>query len=125
MKNLEQRRSRYLQDTLPIRLGGLAANLSRVASFSKHAGIQETVSDILLESRWFIEWTAQEFEIVRAAELVKLQVQLALWDLESRQKWQDENWRGALANEANHWSQRLLEMSGLMPPRVAVPNDGQ
>jgi len=125
MTILDQRRSRYLQDTLPIRLGGIAANLSRVASFSKHAGIQETVSDILLESRWFIEWIASELEVTKAAVLVKLQVQLALWDLESRQNWGDEKWRGVLANEANQWSQRILEMSGLMPPRVAVPNDGQ
>lgn len=117
MKNLEQRRSRYLQDALPIRLGGLAANLSRIASFSKHAGIQEVVSDILLESRWFIEWTALELEMPKAAELVELQVQLALWDLESHHNWHDENWRGKLATEAIQWSQRVLEMSGLLPPR--------
>lgn len=118
MKNLEQRRARYLQDALPIRLGGLAANLSRVASFSKHAHIQETVSSILLESRWFIEWTAQELEIFQTAELVELQVQLALWDLESHRHWNDEKWRNSLSNEAQRWSQRILEMSGLMPPAM-------
>ena len=85
MKNLESRRVRYLQDAVPVRLGGLAANLSRIASFSQHAGIRETVSDIMLETRWFIEWTALELEVTKAADLVKLQIQLALWDLESRQ----------------------------------------
>ena len=84
MKNLESRRVRYLQDAVPVRLGGLAANLSRIASFSQHAG---TVSDIMLETRWFIEWTALELEVTKAADLVKLQIQLALWDLESRQHW--------------------------------------
>jgi hypothetical protein len=47
MSNLEQRRSRYLQDNLPIRLGGLAANLSRIASFSKHDGVGDVVLSIL------------------------------------------------------------------------------
>ena len=47
MKNLESRRVRYLQDAVPVRFGGLAANLSRIASFSQHAGIRETVSDIM------------------------------------------------------------------------------
>jgi hypothetical protein len=114
MKNLESRRARYLQDALPIRLGGLAANLSRIASFSKHAGGQHAVADIFLESRWFIEWTALELEIMQAAELVELQVNLALWDLESRQNWSDENWRSELRRQAHHWSQRMLEMSGLL-----------
>lgn len=114
MSNLEQGRSRYLQDNLSIRLGGLAANLSRIASFSKHDGVGEVVSSILLESRWFIEWTASEFEISKAAELVDLQRQLALWDLESHQNWHDETWRNMLAENAKQWSQRILEMSGLL-----------
>jgi hypothetical protein len=59
-----------------------------------------------------------EIEISKAAELVQLQIQLALWDLESRQNWHDESWRSELSNKANQWAQRILEMSGLMPPRV-------
>ncbi|MDZ7289758.1 MAG: hypothetical protein ONB44_06980 [candidate division KSB1 bacterium] len=116
MNNFDQRRSRYLQDSLPIRLGGLAANLSRIASFSKHAGTREVVSSILIESRWFIEWTAAELEMHQAAELVELQVQLALWDLQSPQKWHDENWRHGIAAKVGQWSQRILEMSGLLSP---------
>jgi len=120
MKNLENRRIRYLQDALPIRLGGLASNLSRLASFSKHAGSQQVVAEIFLESRWFIEWTARELEILQAAELVELQVKLALWDFESRQNWNDESWRNALVSKATQWSQRVLEMSGLLTTRVAA-----
>jgi hypothetical protein len=120
MKNLEQRRSRYLQDALPIRLGGWAANLLRLASFSKHHGSRQVVADIFLESRWFIEWTALELEIFQAAELVELQVKLALWDFESRQKWNDENWRNALVSKATQWSQHVLEMPGLLTTRIAA-----
>ena len=41
MKNLEAIQERYLRDPLPVRLGGLAANLARVESFSNHAEHRE------------------------------------------------------------------------------------
>ncbi|RMI00523.1 MAG: hypothetical protein D6681_11285 [Calditrichaeota bacterium] len=114
MTNLEQRRIRYLRDALPIRLGGLAANLSRIASFAQHEGHQEVVRSILKESRWFIEWTAAELEITRAAELVRLQIQLAVWELQIESNWDDEAWRRQLVSGARQWSERLMETSGLL-----------
>ncbi len=115
MENLDQLCSRYLQDAIPIRLGGLAANLARIASFSKYPGHQEAVADILVESKWFIEWTAAELEVPKAAELVGLQLKLAQWDWDRRQNWHDENWRNMLADNARRWSEYILEMSGLLP----------
>lgn len=117
MINLEKIRARYLQDPIPIRLGGLAANLSRVAGFAKHPGHQDVVLSVLQESKLFIEWTATQLELDQTAELVGLQVQLALWDLQSRQQWQDENWRMTLADKARQWSERVLDMSGLIPDK--------
>lgn len=114
MKNFEKRRSRYLQDTPPMRLGGLAANLGRIASFTKYADHLDVVDSILQESKWYIEWTASDFDIQQAAELVRLQVQLALWQLQSRNRWDEESWRLELAADSKHWSERLLEMSGLL-----------
>jgi len=114
MKNLAKRRSRYLQDSTPVRLGGLAANLGRVASFSKHADHRDVVNSILQESKWFIEWTAGDLEIDRAAELVRLQVQLASWQLKAPTEWSDESWRNKLVADSKEWSERLLEMSGLL-----------
>jgi hypothetical protein len=114
MKNLEKRRSRYLQDSPPMRLGGLAANLGRIASFSKYADHLDVVDSILQESKWFIEWTAAEFDIQQAAELVRLQVQLALWQLQSKNRWDEESWRLELSADSKQWSERLLEMSGLL-----------
>jgi hypothetical protein len=114
MKGLQQLRDRYMQDPIPVRLGGLAANLSRVASFSEHAGHREAVLEMLEESKWFIEWTASELEIERTAELVRLQVQLALWQLQSQTEWDNVNWRNDLAVGSRQLSDRLLEMSGLL-----------
>ncbi|NIT61016.1 MAG: hypothetical protein GWN00_33875 [Aliifodinibius sp.] len=115
MTKQEKLRSRYLDDPLPIRLGGLAANLGRAASFSKHEGHREAVSATLQESKWFIEWTAAELEDKEnAAELVRLQIQLAIWQIQSINKWNDNNWRSELGSQSQQWSQRILEMSGLL-----------
>ena len=114
MKNREERRARYLRDSTPVRLGGLAANLGRIASFSKYADHQDVVASILQESKWFIEWSAADLDIQQGAELVKLQVQLALWQLQSQKDWANETWRTDFAADAKQWSERLLEMSGLL-----------
>ena len=116
MTNLERLRLRYLKDPIPVRLGGLAANLARVASFSRHDGHREVVSAALQESKWFIEWSAQELEIKNAAELVQLQVLMAVWQLQSHNKWNDDNWRSELITQSEKWSHRLLQMSGLHCP---------
>ncbi len=113
MNRLDKLRSRYLRDPLPVRLGGLAANLARVASFSQDARHQPMVVATLQESKWFIEWIAAELEKPDTAELVRLQVQIAIWQLQFAQKWQDNHWRSELALKCQQWSQRLLQMSGL------------
>ena len=72
-------RERYLHDNLPVRLGGLAANLRRIGSFSHHPANGDAVASQVDESKYFIEWTAAEAEVETAAQLVELQVQLARW----------------------------------------------
>ena len=113
MSHLERLRCRYLQDPIPTRLGGLAANLARIASFSKHDDHQQVVSKIIQESKWFIEWTASHLAIEQSAELVRLQSQLARWELQSQKKWYNVQWRLELLSESQEWSEHLVTMSGL------------
>ena len=63
MRNWAAIRERYLRDSLPIRLGGLAANLARIKSFSDHPDHRDVIESLLDESKFFIEWTAPETEI--------------------------------------------------------------
>ncbi len=114
MNQLESLRSRYLRDPIPTRLGGLAANLSRVASFSRHDGHQPVVSATMHESKWFIEWTAADLSVEEAAELVWLQSQLARWEIQSKDNWDNESWRQDLMSESRRWSEKLIGMSGLL-----------
>jgi hypothetical protein len=110
----ESIKARYLRDPLPVRLGGLSANLARVRSFSDHPDHQEVVAKLLGESMLFIEWTAEAVTLDVRAQLVELQVQLAQWRHECPALWADAAAREAMARQADAWSQRVLEMSG--PP---------
>ena len=60
MKDWTQIRERYLRDDLPVRLGGLAANLSRIKSFSANEASHAVVESLIDESKMFIEWTAAQ-----------------------------------------------------------------
>ncbi len=110
----DQIQERYLRDPLPIRLGGLAANLARVNSFSDHADHKETVSSLLAESQYFIEWTAADANLAQQVELLELQRTLAGWRLAWDEIWNDSERRSRVAAEARQWSNRVLELSGLL-----------
>ena len=114
MKDWTAIRERYLRDSLPVRLGGLAANLSRIKSFSTQEASREAVESMLDESKYFIEWTAAQAEIQTAAQLVELQVQLARWQQTWTTTWNDPLQRRQLAEQSANWSKRVLEMSGLL-----------
>jgi hypothetical protein len=107
-------RERYLRDDLPVRLGGLAANLSRIKSFASQDANHEVVESILDESKYFIEWTAAEVEIDTAAELVELQIQLACWQRRWASIWADSVQRNRVAEQSSAWSKRILDLSGLL-----------
>jgi hypothetical protein len=113
MTNQETIKERYLRDSLPVRLGGIAANLARVKSFSNHDAHREVVESLIDESKFFIEWTARDAELNVLVELVELQRQLARWQLEWTHIWEDVEQRKSVAQRAGIWSMRLLEMSGL------------
>lgn len=114
MTRLDAIRERYLRDGLEIRLGGLAANLARLASFSGRMKHHGSVEYLLEESKWFIEWNVPDASLEMQAELVELQIQLAVW----HRAWQQGRMEGDLLHDmiaqARAWSDRVLELSGLL-----------
>ncbi len=114
MTRLDAVRERYMRDGLEIRLGGLAANLARLASFSGRMKHHGSVEYLLEESKWFIEWIVPDATPEIQAELVGLQIQLAVW----HRAWQQGRMEGDRLDEmiaqAHAWSDRLLERSGLL-----------
>ncbi len=114
MRNQAVIRERYLRDPLPIRLGGLAADLARVQSFSDNSNMRDAVAGLLEESRFFIEWTAPDAELEKQVALVELQRQLTRWQRSWVHIWADPTRRVAMAEQAGVWSERVLGMSGLL-----------
>ena len=69
---------------------------------------------MLQESKIFIEWTAKDAEVEIAAELVELQVQLACWQYCWARIWEDAEQRKRVAEQTKIWSEKVLNMSGLL-----------
>jgi hypothetical protein len=107
-------RERFLRDDVSVRLGGLAANLSRIKSFANNEKNKSLVESLIEESKHFIEWTAQETEIETAAKLVELQVELAVWQIRMNHIWLDADQRKQISEKSNNWSQQVLMASGLL-----------
>lgn len=101
-------------DMLQIRLGNLASNLARIKSRCQDVANRELVESLIQESKYFIEWTAADAEVETAAELVELQIQLARWQYRWVNIWDDSQQRMMVAQQAGIWSERVLDMSGLL-----------
>jgi hypothetical protein len=114
MKNWKELEARYLRDDLPKRLGNLASNLLRIKTLTQKLISQNTVEYLMQESKYFIEWTGKEADIDTAAELVELQLQLARWQLRSHEIWENPAERAQLADRCGFWSERVLQLSGLL-----------
>ncbi|MEA5620222.1 hypothetical protein VB711_20575 [Cronbergia sp. UHCC 0137] len=117
-ENLDEKQARFQLNNIPNRLGHIAANLARIKSFSQIA-YKEAVKSVISETKLFIEWTAAEIEPVQAEELVNIQVQLAMWELTWNDIWADEKVRTEVAEQSGLWSERLLDMSGLLSESIS------
>ncbi len=117
MKDWATIKERFLRDPLQTRLGGIAANLARIGSFSDNDGHQRVLLDLAIESEYFIEWTAKDAALVAQEDLVRLQVQLARWQLLVRRNWGDREARDEMSVAAKRSSHHVLEMSGLLAAR--------
>jgi hypothetical protein len=108
VKNIEAIRTRYLQDDLRVRLGGIAANLARIASSSFNPANCKAVESMLEESKFFIEWTAPDAPLDVKASLAELQIQLALWHLVWPKVYTKPEEREKLSQLTRTWSQNIL-----------------
>ncbi|MFQ5868355.1 MAG: hypothetical protein ACE5JC_00485 [Candidatus Zixiibacteriota bacterium] len=110
LERLEIIRQRFTIDRVEIQLAGLAANLARVSSFVENPANAKAVSGLLVESKFMIEWIASNVSLEMQEQLVELQLQLAVW---SRGNLNSEE----ISEQAEGWSERVLEMSGIRPER--------
>jgi hypothetical protein len=114
MKDKEKLRERFLRDSLPRRLGGLAATLGRISSSARKSNDPSIVSNLLDEAKHLIEWTAAETSPETAAELVQMQTMISLWQRTWSEASQNPKQRVLLSVQAKNWSDKAVDFSGLI-----------
>ena len=106
----EQIRERFLKDPLPIRLGGLAADLARISSFSDNPANRQAIASLLEEGKCFAEWAAPTAPLETQAVLAEIQVMLAVW----QRRWANGLPIQNLRSEAERRADELLTIAGLI-----------
>jgi hypothetical protein len=114
MVDKEKLRRRFLRDPLPVRLGGLSATLGRISSSARASESPAVVADLLDEAKHLIEWTAADAEPQAASELVQIQRLIVLWQKAWGTASSDKTQRILLSAQAKTWSDKALEVSGLV-----------
>ena len=102
---------RYLQDEWPRQLGNLASTLARLGARVSDPRYDQITSDLLREGAVLLEWSAPHVPSHLLGHLVTMQRELCLW----RRVWPVEAARPLLAFRAQIMSDRVLELSGLLP----------
>ena len=114
MKDVEKLRERFLRDPLPRRLGGIAATLGRISSSARISNDPKVVINLLDEAKHLIEWTAADAELEAAAELVRMQTMISLWQRAWEEASHNPRQRVLLSVQAKEWSDKALDFSGLV-----------
>ena len=109
----ERIRDRYLRDPLPVQLGGLAADLARMASCAEDSRDRQALMSLMEEGKWFAEWAAEHAPLDVQEQLAEVQVWLACWE----HRWLCGRLKPGLSEEAQRWSDCFLELSGLAGER--------
>jgi len=100
MKDISEIRACRVRDPLPVRLGRLAADLARIAWFSRNPANLEPVPDLMREPAHFAEWCAPEADLQSQVTLLELQHRPTCWRDQLPQRFPDSAWRDQMITEA-------------------------
>ena len=121
----QKKRERFLNAPLSIRLGNVAANLSRIDAFSDDAEHDAVVRKMIEETKAFCEWAglaSAEEDIKTAHTFLVLQRQLVRWDYALTEIFADPVRRAEMAETARAWSNHMLVLSGLLTQSKPEPS---
>jgi hypothetical protein len=114
VKDMDRLRERFLRDPLPRRLGGIAATLGRISSSARNSSDPNVTARLLDEAKHLIEWTAADAEPEAAAELVRMQTMITLWQGAWDEASQSPKQRTILSVQAKEWSDKAIDYSGMI-----------
>lgn len=109
MRNLDEIKIRYFKEPFNRRLGHLASDLLRISTFLENPKNTAAVNDIIEESKFFIEWTANDAPYNIQEFFADIQPKLALWQL----RLENVSAKAALKKCSREWSRQLIRFAGL------------
>lgn len=104
---------RFIQDTVPVRLGNIAVHLNRINSWLENPDNGNLLYSMIKETRLFIEWTTPDMEAEQATQLNHLERYLARCLSDWDKIWNDAEQKNKLSEEVSNWSEKVLQISGL------------
>ena len=113
MTELIQKQNLFVQNNIATRLKKIANNLDQIRSLDTSLTNPDFAINLIRESQFFIEWTADQMDIDQAAELVEVGRVLAYWKLNWEKICSDATSLAQVIQEAGIWSKRVLEISGV------------
>ncbi len=124
MTDFTLKQQSFVQDDIPTRLGHLAANLSQIKTLWLEGLHQDSIIQLVKESRYFIEWIVPDMvqadDIDRAAELVDLVRVLTRWLFKWDTIWSDATEKLSAAQQTENWLKRVVEISGRKPESLSA-----
>ncbi|GJD15817.1 unknown protein [Rivularia sp. IAM M-261] len=114
MTNFNIKQQNFTKDDVPTRLHHLATNLSEIKSLFISNSHQESVLELVKESRYFIEWVVPDMvpiDVEQAAEIVDLQRVLTRWLSSWEKIWYDATEKTKAIQQTEEWLLRVLEIS--------------
>lgn len=104
----------HLRDPLSRQLGNLASSVNRLGFLIVSRKPSSLVVHLIRECQLFASWTRPTADFETQIALGDLQRSLAILQSEYAATELQEEWRSAINQICAQWSQRLLELSGLL-----------
>jgi len=114
MKNSAERLSRFLSDPPEVQVGGIAANLARIRSFSQNPDNRAIVRGLVDETALYLRNAKVPNDSAIATDLAQLRTRLELWVAILTDPTASPESLASVADQAGKWSQRLIEGTGLL-----------
>jgi len=111
MISIHDLRARFESDPVPLQWGAIASDLARLSAIVQSGDIHSLFfQNVLNEAKLFTEWLAPEVDFEGQATILSLQRWLSKWPASGG----SEESSRQVEKEAEEWSERILNLSGLL-----------
>jgi len=111
--NLEALHQRFLHEDAKTRLGHLASDLLKAATFIE-IGSDQQAKSVIFEGKYLAEWSAGDLDSSNQSAVAEIQSYLALRELQWLKWHENPDDLKSTANSLRNWSQDLLRRGGFI-----------